>query len=260
MELPEELKSDLHRTLLGPLSLADELFGALLPGCVFSLILTLKGIPAVTKAFSYPYLGYKTKIGCGLLVSYVFGKVALSLVTMVEEFQMKRKNSAKGKPLANVAAPLKSFLGGLVTGPVLSGKSRNFEYFFGFRMQTHSCLSMGVLLGAAAVLPGDGNLRLVEALAGTVLFLRGFMAARESENMMAGMVGMAVGESLGKMSVAQLLPWIEAVSRIAANHPAVVSALQNAVAQKPTETASPDPVVGKPAEGAAKAVGVSKAS
>jgi hypothetical protein len=43
MELPDGLKPDLHRALLGPLSLANEIFGAFLPGCIFSALLLLKG-------------------------------------------------------------------------------------------------------------------------------------------------------------------------------------------------------------------------
>ena len=36
MEIPNELKPDLHKALLGPLSIAEEIYGALLPGCTSS--------------------------------------------------------------------------------------------------------------------------------------------------------------------------------------------------------------------------------
>jgi hypothetical protein len=41
-EIPGDLKPDLQRTLLGPLSLATELFGALIPGSVFLILTCIK--------------------------------------------------------------------------------------------------------------------------------------------------------------------------------------------------------------------------
>lgn len=105
MELPEELKPDLHRTLLGPLSLATEIFGALLPGCVFVALVSIKR-GWISPALSYSLLGYKTKIGLAIFASYIIGKVLLSVITlsvqlgkwMIVKLKGKPKEAAEAKP------------------------------------------------------------------------------------------------------------------------------------------------------------------
>src|ERR1700722_15136085 len=97
MELPAELKPDLHRTLLGPLSLATELFGALLPGCTFLILLSVKR-GWMGPILLYPLLGYKTKMVIGLLASYIAGKVGLGVIGLVKEMAGWARRKFQKKP------------------------------------------------------------------------------------------------------------------------------------------------------------------
>src|SRR5579864_177384 len=64
-----------HKFLLGPFYLYDDLTSAAIPGIVFFLLLLTKKVEAVHSMLAAPYLGYKTKIVVGFLMSYVTGKV-----------------------------------------------------------------------------------------------------------------------------------------------------------------------------------------
>src|SRR5947207_624533 len=116
MEIPD-LKSDIHRTLLGPLSFATELFGAFLPGCALTLLVSNKR-GWVSSALSYPLLGYKTKLVLAAFASYIVGKAILGSITLVQDLitfsQQQAKREKAGKAGTQVAtAP--NLLSSLVT-------------------------------------------------------------------------------------------------------------------------------------------------
>jgi hypothetical protein len=222
MNLPEELKPDLHRTLLGPLGLANDLFGALLPGSIFTILLLLKGRLAGT-LLSYSFLGYKTKVVCGLLASYLFGKVSLSAVTLVDEIARSALNKKmrttarqeiKGKKstalleladyLAGASGQVRSFVSGLAGGPFMLGKSRAYEYYAAYTADSLFHLSAGLLFLAAAAISGDGNFRYLEAAIGLVLFARGLRSSWIRVSFMAGLMGMMAGNAVSGMQPDQV--------------------------------------------------------
>ena len=138
MDIPSELKPDLHKALLGPLSIAEEIYGALLPGCIFLLLLILKKNSMASRAFAYSFLGYKTKIVCGLLAAYFVGKVAMAVALLCEDAVRPKASPPDLKLLKSLPDESLYFLGGLVCNPLLHGKSPLFEYYAGFRAQTFS--------------------------------------------------------------------------------------------------------------------------
>jgi hypothetical protein len=227
MELPDDLKPDLHHTLLGPLSLADEIFGALLPGCIFSMTLLFKGRLA-TSLLSYPQLGYKTKIACALLASYVFGKAALSTVTLVAELwelvaekvaTPKEKESKSNDPtglqflsgIVRESSAVKYFLYGVVGSPLFFKKSRLYEYYVAYNAASLFYLSAGLLFLVATAIPGDGNLRLVEATAGVILLIRGLRSKSEMNDLVAALIGVMAGSTLAEFQPTQIAQGIRVV-------------------------------------------------
>ena len=225
MELPAEIKPDLHRTLLGPLSLATEMFGALLPGCVFvMLILTKRGWVSVS--LSYPLLGYKTKVALALFVSYIVGKLMLSVIALIVRFvkwtkeninRKGRKQHPEQKPqnilqlLANLASQsletsneLRFFIGGLVAAPIVSKDSDLFQHYAAAEASSLFHLNTGLAFIVAAVIPGDGALRLLEAAAGVILLVRGIMLEIESTFLVAAMLGASLNKYLSGLEPGQL--------------------------------------------------------
>jgi hypothetical protein len=231
MELPDELKPDLHRTLLGPLSLANEIFGGLLPGCILTMLLAVKS-RWIQSLFSYGLLGYKTKVACALVVSYVFGKASLSVVTLADELvrsahkqrtiadAAKKSGDSKSTPLQVLSKIIadspraKSFVLGLFGGSFLLGKSGAYEYYAAYNADTLFHLSAGLTLTIAALIPGDGRLRYLEAILGVVLLARGLRSAWRRTDEFAGLFGMMVGSNLAKMTPEDLQKSLNAATSL----------------------------------------------
>jgi hypothetical protein len=214
VDIPTEVKPDLHRTLLGPLGLANDIFGALLPGCIFTILLLLKGRLATT-LLSYSFLGYKTKVVCGLLASYVFGKVSLSVVTLIEELaratinkraiaKAKKENKGKESTALQLLARLfteapdqiRSFVIGIAGGPFMLGKSRAYEYYAAYNADSLFHLSSGLIFIVAAAIPGDGGFRWLEGAIGIILLARGLRSSWTRVSFVAGLMGMMAGDAL----------------------------------------------------------------
>jgi len=221
MDLPDAI-SDLHRALLGPLSLADEIFGALIPGCIFTGLLLFKANWAATRAMAYPLLGYKTKIACALIASYVFGKTALSVVTLAQDLLPKLKRKKPQVPteeppkersaldiLVRTGSALfaqapeywKVFLGGLATGFV---KLPILDHYAAERAASLFHLSTGLILALAALVPGDGTVRILEAVIGLILLTRGLVSVEKRKEELAGLAGLLAGSSFAGLQPGQL--------------------------------------------------------
>jgi hypothetical protein len=225
MELPEELKPNLHRTLLGPLSLATEIFGALLPGCVLTILVCAKR-GWVTPVLSYSPLGYKTKIALAIFASYVAGKIVRSVVMLsvalcewlAGKLKRRKAEKPKGQQVQNTlqvlaefvsnelgaSSGMRAFVGGLVGASILSSKSDLFQHYVAHEAasQFHLCTGVVFILGAAV--PGDGVFRILEAIVGAVLLIYGITHLFESENMVAGMLGVTLNEYLSGLQPGQL--------------------------------------------------------
>ena len=150
-----------------------------------------KANPAVSKAFAYPYLGYKTKIACVLLVAYFVGKVAVGAAVFFEEMLRDKKSAIDDAAfLKEMPDEFLYFLGGLGSTSMFSGRSPLFEFFAGFRAQVLFYLSSGTIFIAAACIPGDGNFRFAELVAGAEA--DGCSGSSETENVSRSHVGRCV--------------------------------------------------------------------
>ena len=255
MEIPE-LKADLHRTLLGPLSLANEIFGALLPGCVFTILLSVKR-GWVNRLLSYPLLGYKTKIVIALFASYIAGKVVLSVVTLIPDIRKllqrraKRKKAKTAKPaqatnllqsIGNLASSVidqspdyfEAFLGGLVAGPALNGKFQALEHFSAYEAGTVFHLSTGLVFLLSAAIPGDGSWRVLEGLLGAILLARGIRSWYARSEFLAGFMGAMLNEYLTSLQPGQLSAKIKSIWD-------VLTVLSNTPASPTTKPVPPTP-------------------
>jgi hypothetical protein len=274
MEIPGELKSDLQRTLLGPLSLATELFGALIPGSVF-LILTCVKLRWVTPILTYALVGYVTKVVLTLLASYVIGKVSLSAISLVTDsvtwLAGKLKPSKVEPPAANPTALqsllgvvsklwksgpwFTTFLGGLVGASILSNKSDLFHHYTASQAEESFHLNTGLLLILASLIPGDGHFRWLEVVAGAILLAGGIRQTFQDRLLMAGSYGMVLNDYLKSHSpekvvgtLAALVKFLAALSKTPAGSevptPSEEAATETTTeaakaASAPDETSSP---------------------
>ena len=235
MEIPGELKSDLQRTLLGPLSFAIDLFGALIPGSVF-LILTCVKLRWVTPILTYAIVGYVTKVVLAFLASYVIGKVSLSVIGLVTDsvtwLAGKLKTSKVEPPAANPTALqslfrvvskliksgpwFTSFLGGLLGASILSNKSDLFHHYTASQAEESFHLNTGLLLVVASLIPGDGHFRWLEVGAGAILLAGGIRRTFQSHLLMAGSFGMALNDYLTSHSPEKVAGTLAALVKILA--------------------------------------------
>ena len=235
VEIPAELKSDLQRTLLGPLSLATELFGALIPGLVF-LILTCVKLRWVTPVLSYTLAGYVTKAVIALLASYVIGKVSLSAISVVSDsvkWLAGKLKPNKEEPLPANPTALQSllrvvsklarsgpwfttFLGGLVGASILSNKSDLFHHYTASQAEESFHLNTGLLLIVASLIPGDGHFRVLEVGAGAILLAGGIRQMFQDHLLMAGSFGMVLNDYLKSYPPEQVVGVLLALAKLLA--------------------------------------------
>lgn len=271
MEIPGDLKPDLQRTLLGPLSLATELFGALIPGSVF-LILTCVKCRWASPILTYSLIGYGTKVVLAVLASYVIGKVSLSAIGLISDSTewLGRKLSAseKEEPLpANPTALqslvrvgfslterapswFKNLLVGMAGASVLSNKSDLFHHYTASKAESSFHLNTGLLLILASLIPGDGNFRALEALSGAILLAAGIKQTFEHHLLMAGFFGTVINEYLTRQSpekvigtLAGILKFLFTLAKVPAGSEAVppaASPTQEVPGEPTPETAQVD--------------------
>jgi hypothetical protein len=252
MEVPGELKPDLQRTLLGPLSLATELYGALIPGSVFLILVCVK-LRWITPILTYTLIGYVTKVVVALLASYIVGKVSLSAISLVSDSATslagKLKPTKEEPPAANptvlqsllnvVSKLVKSgpwftsFLGGLLGASILSNKSDLFHHYTAGLAETSFHLNTGLLLITASLIPGDGHFRWLEIGAGAILLANGIRKTFESRLITAGSFGMVLNDYLTSHSPEKVVGTLLVLLKIFGT-----LAKTPAGSQVPTESAS----------------------
>jgi hypothetical protein len=232
LEIPSELKSDLQRALLGPLSLATEFYGALLPGCVLLTLICIKR-GWMTLVLSYPLLGYKTKVIAALVAAYVSGKVTLSLVSMLRELgtliarkrnELKERNKPADKNPSVLQAvttliskalqssnKATAFLAGLVGGSVLANKSQVMDHFTAYDNLIYFHVNTGLAFAICSLIPGDGNFRLLEGAAAAILLLRGITYILGAGQLTAGLLGVILNTYLADLSLEQVSAGLKTV-------------------------------------------------
>lgn len=174
----------IRNLLLGPMTLLGELMGALVPGVLFLLLLIAKRVPAAASAVAWDGFGYKTKVACGLLIAFVVGKVfyipLMSLpnlfVRRTAKFKLvdPKKNGTLWEQLTPEARHL---FGGIFAVEFLKGATA-WEHLNVAYAETTFRLSTGAVLVVASAIPGDGRLRWVELLIGTLFIVYGVLGAR----------------------------------------------------------------------------------
>jgi len=259
VEIPGELKPDLQRTLLGPLSLATELFGALIPGSVF-LILACVKLRWATPILTYTFVGYVTKVVLALLASYVIGKVSLSAISLVSHsvswIAGKLKPSKEEPPAPNptalqslirlVSKLVKSgpwfttFLAGLVGASILSNKSDLFHHYTASQAEASFHLNTGLLLVMASLIPGDGYFRWLEVGAGVILLAGGIRLTLQEHLLMAGSFGMVLNDYLKSHSPEKVVGTLAALVKILAKLAQTPAGSEAPAAPSPPEEAAPE--------------------
>jgi len=234
IEIPGELKPDLQRTLLGPLSFATELFGALIPGSVFLIVMCVK-LRWAAPILTYTLVGYVTKVVLGLLASYVIGKTSMSAISLVSDSVTSlagKLKPRKQEPLAANPTYLQfllrtvsdlsrgpwftTFLGGLVGASILSNKSDLFHHYTASKSEAAFHLNTGLLLITASLIPGDGHFRLLEVGAGAILLAAGLRQTSESSLLMAGSFGMVLNDYLKSHSPEKVVGTLVALLKVTA--------------------------------------------
>lgn len=192
---PEGIRS----LLLGPMSLLAELMGGLIPGAIFLLLLVGKHVPEANSAIGFGFMGYKTKVACGLLVAFVIGRMFLMPVTLIEsrffrinpdELKMPFDPNKSGSLWERLNPRLKKLLEGVFLAGFLRG-STSFEHLIVIKSEVDFRLSMGLALITAASIPGDGRMRWAELLVGLFFLAFGILFGRKLADFGLSMIGMS---------------------------------------------------------------------
>jgi hypothetical protein len=229
MEIPNELKTDVERTLLGPLSLAVELYGALCPGLVFILLLAIKR-HWTAAALSYPLLGYKTKIALILFAAYVIGKTFLGALGLVSwaaqkahKWATNRKESQEAQQKGQTPTTqlswllseagkawkkypgVRSVVAGFLGGAILSNESQLMDHYTMAQASAAFYLNTGIVLIVSFFIHGDVQpYRVLELAAGIILYLRGvILSGEESKVIVRSSYGVALSNYLANLKPEQ---------------------------------------------------------
>ena len=227
MEAPLDLKPDLSRLLLGPLSLATDLYGAIIPGCVLIIIVCVKKHWA-SLVLTYPLLGFKSKIAITLIASFVVGKVLLSgfaLFSAISSWLMKgvvarlkvrieaRNPTVPEEPppstrlgvfvtaLLNILEAhqiVRAFVGGLLTGTAVK-KFQLLDNYSAHNSIVTFHLGTGTALIVCSCIRGDGGFRSLELIAGVLLLISGLRAAPGRRDFFPTAVGVALNDFLSNL-------------------------------------------------------------
>jgi|SRR5579859_2194743 len=221
MELPDGLKPDLHKLLLGPVSLFSELLGAFVPGIAFVGLMLMKRRWSVTVLLAYPALGYRTKIAIGLFTAYLIGKVSFILTPFFVELFSKKPEKLEDGPgaifqkfMSEIDPAMNSFINGLFAGPLIFSKQMQSELLGVYGADLSFKFSLGSLLCLASAVPGNGQFRFVELAVGLLLLTLGAVGARKSLTVLGGVLGMSVGELLSKLTLEDLPKYLPIASAV----------------------------------------------
>jgi len=198
--------------LLAPFFFVTEIFGVLMPGALFFVLLCAKGNPFAEAVLRTGIVGYRTKLVVCLLVSYFLGKV-LSLPESILTNMMVRKAFPKKaeEPEKNeLRKILEFFVGGAIILPLLFGRSRTIDYIAIAYTDVAFHTTSGFALLAASAIPGDGSFRYVELIVGVAMFLVGLQKAKGLALAVAAFLGMSVTDLLAKLPPSTIAAVIKA--------------------------------------------------
>ena len=158
--MAEDLKPEgLRGLLLGPLVLLAELVGALIPGVLFLILLIVKRVPEATAAIGTTFIGYRTKIACGLVISFLIGRLFLIPANLLQarllSFGTQDLNlfdaNKQGSIFDKLTKEGKKLLGGALMTGFLRGATPWEHYMVamsegGFRLSTGFALLVACLM------------------------------------------------------------------------------------------------------------------
>lgn len=187
------------KILLAPAFLLLELIVALLPGMTLAVLIAIKRNPEFVSTFDHLPFGYRTKIGVGLLLCFVVGRVLCFPGRFLEKwFADRLQHDLKKNPDAN-GEMFKSVAVGVLLLPRLFGRSEALTYMMLVRTDCYFSLNTGLALLIAAAIPGDGILRLVELGSGLALAWIGLVWFKRAPKVLIALFGMSLAGEIEKL-------------------------------------------------------------
>ncbi|MBZ5596940.1 MAG: hypothetical protein LAN83_01345 [Acidobacteriia bacterium] len=200
--MAEDLKPEgLRGLLLGPLVLLAELVGALIPGVLFLILLIVKRVPEATAAIGTTFIGYRTKIACGLVISFLIGRLFLIPANLLQarllSFGTQDLNlfdaNKQGSIFDKLTKEGKKLLGGALMTGFLRGATP-WEHYMVAMSEGGFRLSTGFALLVACLIPGDGRMRTVELLGGMFFVGFGVLHGRATRGLALALIGSSAAE------------------------------------------------------------------
>jgi hypothetical protein len=217
-DIRKKTLSGVDRLLLAPGYFVFEIMAILLPGVVFLALLVLKGEYYALLMLNSAALGYKTKLALGLVFSYLIGKILETPGANFERIASSRHAKKSGnadQPMAQKEIT-KTFLTGVFFLPGLFSRSHALDYLVLARTQHFFSTGCGSALMLASVFPGDGNLRIVELVIGSLFVLRGYVGIQAAPVFASTMLGLSMTgefEKLAPKGLLSLLPTLAHLMR-----------------------------------------------
>ena len=213
----------IRNLLLGPLALAAEIIGGLIPGILFLLLLISKRVPEAVAAMGSNEIGYKTKLACALVVCFVIGRLFYIPASLFNYWistnrSLKIFDETKTGTLSERLTPqAMKVLGGLFITPLITETGKAAEYVAVAYAEVYFRLSTGLVLIVASMIPGDGRMRLWEAVAGVLLSGYGVVATVQARGITLGMFGSVAVSALANSTEEQrkvILPLLPILMRV----------------------------------------------
>lgn len=195
----------INQLLLSPLFLLNTIFGTLLPGILFCLLLGLKGNFLLHQGWSSPYFGYKTKVALFLVVAFVLGSMLklpfhlISVAIRIARPQLNASTFLPGQPEA-----VRQAVSAIVTDGVLFARPALIDRLSLVQSDLSFHIGIGTCLIVASLIAGDGSLRVLEGLLGIAMFLMGVRKGVQYQETSIGLIGVGLADILAHMTQPQI--------------------------------------------------------
>lgn len=193
---------DLSQLLLSPLFLFNHILGVLAPGALLILLIALKGNKVVEHLWLQAPLGYKTKVAVFVLFAYIAGSVLKLPISLISAFT-KRFSPTLPFALKGQSEEVSKMLRAIVTDGAILSMPGLMDRLSLFQADAGFHFGAGMALLIAAMIPGDGILRLVELALGGGMCWAGIRKARTYTDEAVGLVGIGLANVVARMSPQQ---------------------------------------------------------
>ncbi len=194
----EEQGDLVSRFLLGPIFLLHDFLAALVPGGFFLLMLAFKGNATVRHLwFSLPF-GYKTNVALALVISYIVGKL---LMTLTSPFLLVKQESKKtGGFIDDLPVEIRKMLTGAMSDGVFATVPGLAEKLAVQHADVAFHAGMSISLIVAAAIPGDGRFRWLELACGAAFFFAGTIRWKFYIDSIPSSMGIGFAHVISRMS------------------------------------------------------------